>query len=164
MRENALGYLLNRAGYHSRHVPHSWRATFATIMNEHHRHDRHVIDLILAHAPKDQTESAYNRALTWFDVASCYRNGLICCSQTPSSRSNCWADRVDGDRTATIGSIATLRQTALTTDLAGPRRAPFIAPCSTNFLLSTPYHPYHRSADHRWRAGDRGDPQPWPRW
>ena len=62
MRENALGYLLNRAGYHSRHVPHSWRATSSTIMNEHNRHDQHVIDLILAHTPKDRTESAYNRA------------------------------------------------------------------------------------------------------
>ena len=55
-------YLLNRAGYHSRHVPHGWRATFSTIMNERHRDDRHIIDLILAHAPKDKTEAAYNRA------------------------------------------------------------------------------------------------------
>jgi integrase len=62
MSENALGYLLNRAGYHSRHVPHGWRATFSTIMNERYRHDQHIIDLILAHAPKDRTESAYNRA------------------------------------------------------------------------------------------------------
>ena len=62
MSENAIGYLLNRAGYHHRHVPHGWRATFATVMNERHRHDRHVIDLMLAHAPKDKTESAYNRA------------------------------------------------------------------------------------------------------
>jgi integrase len=62
MSENAMGYLLNRAGYHSRHVPHGWRATFSTIMNEGYRHDRHIIDLILAHAPKDKTESAYNRA------------------------------------------------------------------------------------------------------
>jgi integrase len=32
--ENAIGYLLNRAGYHHRHVPHGWRATFSTVMNE----------------------------------------------------------------------------------------------------------------------------------
>ncbi len=57
-----MGYLLNRAGYHSRHVPHGWRATFSTIMNERHRDDRYIIDLILAHASKDKTESAYNRA------------------------------------------------------------------------------------------------------
>jgi integrase len=62
MSENALGYLLNRAGYHNRHVPHGWRAAFSTIMNERHRQDRLVIDLMLAHAPKDRTESAYNRA------------------------------------------------------------------------------------------------------
>ena len=62
MSENAIGYLLNRAGYHHRHVPHGWRATFATVMNERHRHDRQVIDLMLAHAPRDKTEGAYNRA------------------------------------------------------------------------------------------------------
>jgi integrase len=62
MSENAIGYLLNRAGYHSRHVPHGWRATFSTIMNEQYRDDRQVIDLMLAHAPKDKTEAAYNRA------------------------------------------------------------------------------------------------------
>ncbi|MCU4162334.1 tyrosine-type recombinase/integrase, partial [Acidiphilium sp. AL] len=28
MSENAMGYLLNRAGYHHRHVPHGWRAAF----------------------------------------------------------------------------------------------------------------------------------------
>src|SRR3546814_13438836 len=29
MSENALGYLLNRAGYHGRHVPHGFRAAFS---------------------------------------------------------------------------------------------------------------------------------------
>lgn len=60
--ENALGYLLNRAGYHHRHVPHGWRATFSSIMNERFRPDRNVIDLMLAHVPKDRVEGAYNRA------------------------------------------------------------------------------------------------------
>jgi integrase len=60
--ENAIGYLLNRAGYHHRHVPHGWRATFSTVMNERFKHDRHIIDLMLAHVPKDRVESAYNRA------------------------------------------------------------------------------------------------------
>jgi hypothetical protein len=32
-------------------------------MNEAYRADRHVIDLMLAHAPQDKTEAAYNRAL-----------------------------------------------------------------------------------------------------
>ena len=67
MSENAIGYLLNRAGYHGHHVPHGFRAAFSTIMNEwaerHGKdHDRAVIDLMLAHVPKEKVESAYNRA------------------------------------------------------------------------------------------------------
>lgn len=67
MSENALGYLLNRAGYHGRHVPHGFRAAFSTIMNEwaikHGRPtDRAVIDLMLAHIPMNKIENAYNRA------------------------------------------------------------------------------------------------------
>jgi integrase len=67
MSENALGYLLNRAGYHGRHVPHGFRAAFSTIMNEwaktHGRaDDRAVIDLMLAHVPANKIEGAYNRA------------------------------------------------------------------------------------------------------
>ena len=67
MSENALGYLINRAGYHGRHVPHGFRAAFSTIMNEwakeHGRpDDREVIDLMLAHIPMNKVEGAYNRA------------------------------------------------------------------------------------------------------
>lgn len=62
MSENAIGYFLHRAGYHSRHVPHGWRATFSTVMNERYPADRHIIDLMLAHVPKDKVEAAYNRA------------------------------------------------------------------------------------------------------
>ncbi|HEX4765906.1 MAG TPA: integrase arm-type DNA-binding domain-containing protein [Lichenihabitans sp.] len=62
MSENALGYLLNRAGYHHRHVPHGWRSTFSTVMNERYPSDRPIIDLMLAHVPKDKVEAAYNRA------------------------------------------------------------------------------------------------------
>lgn len=60
--ENTIGYMLNRAGYHSLHVPHGWRSTFSTIMNERFPADRQIIDLMLAHVPKDKVESAYNRA------------------------------------------------------------------------------------------------------
>lgn len=63
MSENAIGYLLNRAGYHHKHVPHGWRATFSTVMNERFPSDKHIIDLMLAHTPKDKIEGAYNRAL-----------------------------------------------------------------------------------------------------
>ncbi|WP_380871549.1 integrase [Sphingomonas sp. DBB INV C78] len=67
MSENAIGYLLNRAGYHGHHVPHGFRAAFSTIMNEWaeregKEHDRAVIDLMLAHVPKEKVEGAYNRA------------------------------------------------------------------------------------------------------
>lgn len=48
------------------HVPHGWRATFSTVMNERAGHagrdgDRAVIDLMLAHV-KGDVEAAYNRA------------------------------------------------------------------------------------------------------
>ncbi len=67
MSENAIGYLLNRAGYHGHHVPHGFRAAFSTIMNEWaeregKEHDRKVIDLMLAHVPTGKVEDAYNRA------------------------------------------------------------------------------------------------------
>jgi integrase len=62
MSENALGYLLNRAGYHGRHVPHGWRAAFSSIMNIRFRPDRHIIDLMLSHVPENKVEAAYNRA------------------------------------------------------------------------------------------------------
>jgi integrase len=63
MSENAIGYYLNRAGYHHRHVPHGWRSTFSTVMNERFPADRAVIDLMLAHVPDNKVEGAYNRAL-----------------------------------------------------------------------------------------------------
>lgn len=63
MSENAIGYLLNRAGYHHRHVPHGWRSTFSSVMNESYPADKPIIDLMLAHTPKDKVEGAYNRAL-----------------------------------------------------------------------------------------------------
>jgi integrase len=62
MSENAIGYLLNRAGYHHKHVPHGWRSTFSTVMNERYKADRAVIDLMLAHVPDNKVEGAYNRA------------------------------------------------------------------------------------------------------
>ncbi|WP_421505528.1 tyrosine-type recombinase/integrase [Brucella pseudogrignonensis] len=63
MSENALSYLLKRAHLSGKHVPHGWRSTFSTVMNEHYPNDRAVIDLMLAHVPKDKVEAAYNRAM-----------------------------------------------------------------------------------------------------
>ena len=65
LSENTLRTLLIRAGYYQRHVPHGFRAAFSTFMNERPEHrpgDRAVIDLMLAHVPKDKVEGAYNRA------------------------------------------------------------------------------------------------------
>lgn len=72
--ENTIGYLYNREGYQGKHVPHGWRSSFSTIMNELTERqlgqdvrllaDRPVIDLMLAHTPKGMSASElrYNRA------------------------------------------------------------------------------------------------------
>ena len=61
--EAAIGALYDRAGFAGRHVPHGWRATFATIMNEAcDGADHALIDQALAHTPKNKVEAAYNRA------------------------------------------------------------------------------------------------------
>ena len=52
-----------RAGFGGRHVPHGWRATFSTVMNEDMPEKRAAIDLALAHTPKDRVEAAYNRSV-----------------------------------------------------------------------------------------------------
>jgi len=64
--DSTLSQLYLDAGYRGRHVPHGWRATFSTIMNERAADqerwgDREVIDLMLAHV-KGDVEAAYNRA------------------------------------------------------------------------------------------------------
>jgi integrase len=70
MSENTIGYMYARNGWPGRHVPHGWRATFSTIMNERairnrRPDDRAIIDAMLAHKPKGMSgsEMAYNRAL-----------------------------------------------------------------------------------------------------
>lgn len=74
MSDNAVGYMYNRAGWKGRHVPHGWRSSFSTIMNERVERrfpgadrlliDRLIIDLMLAHRPVGMSESEfkYNRA------------------------------------------------------------------------------------------------------
>ncbi len=70
MTDSAISSLYLELGYRGRHVPHGWRASFSTIMNEWagdngQPNDRLVIDLMLAHRPKGMSSSefAYNRAL-----------------------------------------------------------------------------------------------------
>lgn len=72
MSENALNYMYARNGLSGRHVPHGWRSTFSTVMNERavkarRPDDRAIIDGMIAHKPKgvSASEMAYNRALHW---------------------------------------------------------------------------------------------------
>jgi integrase len=65
MSDNAIGLMLRRTGLSGVQVPHGWRATFSTIMNERAPADRLMINLMLAHAPAEalgNVEAAYNRA------------------------------------------------------------------------------------------------------
>jgi hypothetical protein len=64
--ENRLNLSYRNAGYTRRHVPHGWRSSFSTIMNERaidldRPGDRAIIDLMLAHKPQG-VEAHYNRA------------------------------------------------------------------------------------------------------
>tara|TARA_R110000868_G_scaffold111222_16_gene300493 strand:- start:3544 stop:4833 length:1290 start_codon:yes stop_codon:yes gene_type:complete len=64
--DSTLSKLYRTAGFTDRHVPHGWRATFSTIMNElaakqNRVGDREIIDLMLAHI-QEGVEAAYNRA------------------------------------------------------------------------------------------------------
>jgi hypothetical protein len=67
MSENALSSFYRRVPPElGRHVPHGWRSSFSTIMNERaveqeRPGDRPIIDLMLAHKPQG-VEAAYNRA------------------------------------------------------------------------------------------------------
>ena len=60
----AIGALYKRAGFADRHVPHGWRASFSTILNERFPLERAAIDMALAHTPADRSkvERAYNRS------------------------------------------------------------------------------------------------------
>lgn len=65
--DNAMNVAYRRMQkFAGRHVPHGWRASFSTIMNERaiandRPADRPIIDLMLAHEP-DGVEARYNRA------------------------------------------------------------------------------------------------------
>ncbi|WP_230769794.1 tyrosine-type recombinase/integrase [Sphingomonas sp. Leaf4] len=69
--ESAIGALYRRAGFAGRHVPHGWRATFSTILNEKFPAERVTIDRALGHAPRKEVEvnikveRAYNRSIQY---------------------------------------------------------------------------------------------------
>lgn len=60
--EGAIGALYARCGFGGRHVPHGWRATFSTALNDRFPDDRFAIDRALAHVQASAVEAAYNRA------------------------------------------------------------------------------------------------------
>jgi integrase len=70
--EGAIRILYQRAGFGDRHVPHGWRASFSTILNEQLPDERAAIDRALGHVgggkgeeEKDinvKVEGAYNRS------------------------------------------------------------------------------------------------------
>jgi integrase len=69
--ENAIAYLYKRLGYQGRHVPHGWRSSFSTIMNELYADTpsvgvswERIIDMMLAHLQTgvSASELRYNRA------------------------------------------------------------------------------------------------------
>lgn len=64
--ESTISKHYRDAGLTGLHVPHGWRSSFSTIMNERaavedRERDRQIIDLMLAHIPEG-VEAAYNRA------------------------------------------------------------------------------------------------------
>jgi integrase len=69
MSDSAISKLYRTLGYQGVHVPHGWRASFSTFVNEYSVKNgkvgwREAADLMLAHAPKgiSASEYAYNRA------------------------------------------------------------------------------------------------------
>lgn len=59
----AIRDLYARLGYSGKHVPHGWRSSFSTILNEELGEEwRHDIDRALAHAGMGKVEAAYNRS------------------------------------------------------------------------------------------------------
>ena len=66
MSDSTISKAYREAGWSGVHVPHGWRSTFSTIMNERaiadeNAGDRAIIDLMLAHVPSG-VEATYNRA------------------------------------------------------------------------------------------------------
>jgi integrase len=62
LNRNTLGELMRRSGVPgSLHVPHGWRATASTIMNEWGV-DSALVELQLAHAKKDRVAGVYDRS------------------------------------------------------------------------------------------------------
>jgi integrase len=61
LSDMALSVLCQRAGLGGRHVPHGWRASFSTLMNERHPELAGPIDAALGHTVRG-VEGRYNRS------------------------------------------------------------------------------------------------------
>jgi integrase len=72
MSANAIGYLLNRAGYHGCHVPHGFRAAFSTIMNEWAERNGKE------HFPRRRSRVRTTGPPTCHGAASSHRSGPTC--------------------------------------------------------------------------------------
>ncbi len=59
--EKSIGAMYDCTGFEGRHVPHGWRASFSTVMNEPGA-DGADIERALAHTPKDKVKAAYDRS------------------------------------------------------------------------------------------------------
>ncbi|WP_156680084.1 tyrosine-type recombinase/integrase [Sphingomonas profundi] len=88
--EAAIGALYTRAGFAGRHVPHGWRATFSTILNERFPEERGAIDRALGHVGggRDEREEGINRK-----VEGAYNRAM----HLPRRRRlfQAWADELD---------------------------------------------------------------------
>ena len=60
MNENAVNDVLERAGFRDLQSAHGFRASFSSVMKGLYRADAEVIELMLAHAPKDKVAGAYD--------------------------------------------------------------------------------------------------------
>jgi hypothetical protein len=82
--DSTLGQHYLDAGLRGRHVPHGWRASFSTIMNERAARenrdgDRAIIDMMLGHMA-ETVEAAYNRAAYMprrREIAQAWADGLM---------------------------------------------------------------------------------------
>lgn len=61
LSDMAISSMYKRAGFSGKHVPHGWRSSFSTVMNDLHPNLNRVIEAACAHFPKN-TEGRYNRA------------------------------------------------------------------------------------------------------
>lgn len=59
--QNALRGKTDRFGHPLRHVPHGWRSSMDTILNQKVRNRQDIIDLMLAHENKGRVAGIYNR-------------------------------------------------------------------------------------------------------